>query len=290
MEKVVVTGVGGPAGRAVAAYFRQCSYTVVGTDVAAVKSDVDTFIRVPPGDAPEFSPAIFHILESEKPRLFIPTVTEELVPAARMRNAVRDLGIRMFMSDVRAVCIADDKYLTAKALAAHGVEVPRSLSDEDVENPFVAGDALGYPFVAKPRHGRGGRGVFVYRDRSEAVIESRTGVVFQEFLPGEEYDANLFAGPDGEPVVTRVLLKTALKNGIVGNAVSVTAVDQPDIARLAVRAAAALKFEGPIDIDIRRGADGIPRVLEINARVGANVLCAGGILETMLHESCKGQS
>jgi len=43
-----------------------------------------------------------------------------------------------------------------------------------------------------------------------------------------------------------------------------------DVARLAVRTVQAIGLVGPVDIDIRRDATGTPRVLEVNARFGAN--------------------
>jgi len=288
MRRVVVTGVGGPAGRAVSAFFRGCACSVIGTDIAAVNGGLDGFFLVPPGDAWEFSPAMLRILAREKPFLFVPTVTEELPQAARMKQTVRELGISMFISDFDAVRVTNDKYLTAKTLQIFGIEVPETLADEEVENALEAGETIGYPFIAKPRAGRGGRGVSVYLAPKDAAREKRRGIVYQQFLGGDEYDVNLFAYPEGTPIVTRVLLKTSLKGGIVGNAASVEIVNEPDIAALAMKAVEVLRLEGPIDIDIRRGIDGIPGIIEINARVGANVLQAEGILETMMMESLKG--
>lgn len=288
MRTVVVTGVGGPAGRAVASFFRTSSCTVIGTDITAVNTSLDRFFVIPPGDAPEFSQAILRILTREKPFLFVPTVTEELLQAARIKKVVHELGISMYIPDFEAVRIANDKYLTANTLQIFGIDVPETLAEDEVENALQAGEALGYPFIIKPRIGRGGRGVVVCMTHADAAREQRRGVVYQEFLGGEEYDVNLFVYPEGRPVVTRVLLKTSLKGGLVGNATSVEIANQPDIAAIAMRAAEALNLEGPIDMDIRRGGDGIAKILEINARVGANVLKAEGILETMMMQSIKG--
>jgi carbamoyl-phosphate synthase large subunit len=51
---------------------------------------------------------------------------------------------------------------------------------------------------------------------------------------------------------------------------------------LAISAAEALGFVGPLDIDIRRRADGTPVVLEINARFGANIAQAPRVLDAVL--------
>jgi D-alanine-D-alanine ligase-like ATP-grasp enzyme len=78
------------------------------------------------------------------------------------------------------------------------------------------------------------------------------------------------------------LEKTLLKEGIVGNALEVRRVEAPDVAELAIAAGRALGFSGPIDVDVRRRADGTPVVLEINARFGANILHAPEILDATL--------
>lgn len=285
MEKVLITGVGGPAGRAASAFFQDKGFTVIGTDITPVSTKVDEFFLVPRGDTPEFSQTIMRILATEKPLLFVPTVSEELPQAARLRSGVRALGIRMFSSGFEAVSIANDKYLTARQLAMGGVAVPRTLANEDVESAVVAGDLLGYPLVVKPRVGRGGKGVRVLFGRKEAEAETRRGIVYQEFLSGEEFDVNLFVYPEGNATIARVLLKTRLKEGIVGNALEVKPVKRADVEALAIRAASVLKLEGPIDMDIRLNSNGIPKVLEVNARVGANVLKAEGVLDTMLLQS-----
>ena len=282
MEKIVITGVGGPAGRASAVFFREAGFHIVGTDIVHVAAPVDELSIVPPGDSPEFEYALMRVLEHGKPRLFIPTVTEELPQAARLKERIRGLGVRTYLSNAEAIRIANDKYLTAIHLAFRSIAVPRTFADEDVRSAMEAGEILGYPFVAKPRVGRGGRGVKVYFSEDEAEKETRRNIVYQEFLGGEEYDVNLFAHPAGRPRASQILLKTSLKDGIVGNATGVSPVYRRDVLSLAVHAVDALNLEGPIDIDIRRDRNGAPKILDINARVGANVLMSKCVLETML--------
>ena len=287
MNKGVVTGVGGPAGRAVASIFRSSEFTVIGTDIAAVDASLDGFFLVPPGDTREFPEVMLRILERERPTLFIPTVTEELPQASRMKSIRRGLGIKIYSPDFEAVRISNDKYLTAKTLPIFGIETPRTLADSEVNSTAEAGEILGYPFIAKPGIGRGGQCVNVCLNRLYAARERREGLVYQEFLGGDEYDVSLFAYPVGGPAVARVLLKTNLRGGIVKNPTPVEVVHEAHVAELAVKTAAALELEGLIDIDIRKGSDGTPGVLETNASVGVNVLRAEGVLESMLMHAMK---
>lgn len=282
MEKILITGVGGPAGRACASFFREAGFHVIGTDIIRLDAQVDEFCVVPPGDSPEFEYAIMQILEGERPLMFVPTVTEELPQAARLKERIQGLGIRTYISNGEAIRIANDKYLTAIHLAFRSIAVPKTFADEDTKSAMEAGEILGYPFIAKPRVRRGGSGVKVYFKEGEAEEETRQNIIYQEFLGGEEYNVNLFAHPAGSPRASQILLKTSLKDGIVGNATGVSPVYRRDVLSLAVHAVDSLGLEGPIDIDIRRDMNGVPKILDINARVGANVLMSKCVLETML--------
>jgi carbamoylphosphate synthase large subunit len=92
----------------------------------------------------------------------------------------------------------------------------------------------------------------------------------------------VYLGQNGDAVVV-VLEKTELKEGIVGNAKSVRRVDATDVSDLAAAAARTVGLSGPLDIDIRRRSDGVPVVLEINARFGANIRHAPEVLEAVLN-------
>jgi carbamoylphosphate synthase large subunit len=287
MKKILITGVGGPAGKATCEYFREKGWQVIGSDIVPVETLVDRFHIVPRGDDPEFHDAILQILRDEKPALCVSTVSEELPRMARMKEEIRQLGVAFFISDPEEVDLANDKFYTAERLRELDLASPHTILATRVRTPLDVAELFGYPFLAKPRVGRGGRGVNVICTKEEAIAEVRNDIVFQEFMQGTEYDVNLFAYPSGYTRAASVLLKTALKNGIVGNAVSVHRVVHLEVAELAINAIRLLRLEGPIDMDIRLDHLGTPHILEINARVGANVLVSSEVLDelaTLSHE------
>src|SRR5207245_5474939 len=91
------------------------------------------------------------------------------------------------------------------------------------------------PILTKPRIGRAGRVVLVHKHKGQLPDVISADRVYQEFLPGEKYDANLFAKPQGNTVAV-VLRKTALKEGIVGNALEVERVEEKEVAEQIGRA------------------------------------------------------
>ncbi len=277
-ETVVVTGVGGPAGRAVRGYLRERGVRVVGTDMRVLEGDGDVRIIPPVSDA-GYWPALSALLDEVRARWLIPTVSEELPLIAERRDAIRKRGCALLISPVASVRIANDKWETARTLGARGVCVPKSYAGASKAALLAE---VAPPILSKPRVGRGGRGVTVHRAADGLPDVLSPDLIYQEFLEGQEFDVNLFAEAGGRPVVTIVLRKTALKAGSVGNAAGVERVKEGDVARLAEDAVRALSLEGPLDVDIRRGADGHPAILEINARVGANVRSADEVLDAMM--------
>ncbi len=135
--------------------------------------------------------------------------------------------------------------------------------------------------LSKPRCGRGGRGVRLLASAREIADAPADDVVWQEFAPGEEYDVNLFLERTGEVAAAAVLRKTALRDGLTGNAAGVERVEHAAVRDEAVRAARALELAGPLDVDVRLRRDGAPVILEVNARLGANALTAPEVLEAL---------
>jgi carbamoyl-phosphate synthase large subunit len=276
---VLVTGVGGPTGRAAASWLSWRDARVVGADVRLVPSPWWEARRVPALTDPAYLHALLALVDDARPTLFLPTTSEELPVIARLHGALRELGCALAMGAPSGVDVAADKLLTAAVLSWAGIPVPRSLPGATAPSELVA--ALGLPLLAKPRIGRGGRGVRVFHREDELGAPPDGDLVWQEFIPGDEYDVNLFVEPSGDAAASVVLRKIGLRDGETGNALGVERVDRPAVREVAVRAARALELAGPVDVDVRLRRDGTPVILEVNARLGANSLSATEVLEAL---------
>lgn len=281
-NSVLVTGIGGPAGKCATSYLIDKGCAVIGADMRAVSSNVEHFFEVPAAGDASFIPAIQKIVRDFDVSLLVPTVSEELPIFAREKAAFASLGCHVMIGPYQAVDIANDKLKTAQFLAQHGVAVPLSLPGDAPHTDVL--ETLGLPIIAKPRISRGGRGVVLYSSPGELAQEQRNNIVYQEFMSGEEYDVNLFVSHDGKLQSCVVLRKTSLREGVVGNALGVERTQREDIAQLCSRAVRALGLVGPADIDVRVDASGIPRLLEINARLGANALSASEVIDDLLSD------
>lgn len=286
--RVLVTGAGGPAGRAVAAQLKDRGIPVLGTDIRDLPAGAGvTAVRVPAASDPELVSALRRLVAAEGINLVIPTVSEELPQLAAFRAGFgRD--VRVIIGEPGAVALANDKLYTAWQLASAGVPVPRFGVPGDFASADAAMQALGGPVVVKPRVSRGGRGVLVV-DGSRDVDWRHLpdGQIVQEFIPGTEYGPMVFGTPARNSVAPFVVVveKTELAQGNVGNAVSTRRVEvgeATDVGNVAMAAVRELGLAGPVDVDVRRRADGTPVVLEVNARFGANSERAPELLDAVL--------
>ena len=280
MSKILVTGVGGPAGRSVTSLLLEQGVYVVGTDMKLVEMDGIRFYQVPQADDPRLLSEVYAIAKQEKVDLVIPTVSEELPVFSTSWQWHAELPL--LISSAKAVETANDKYLTSLALSNANVSVPRYCLPSQLYSPDDLAGRIGWPCISKPRVGRGGREVLLHdEDDWLAILTLGDNYILQEFADGTDYAPNVYVSPDGQSTVI-VLEKTELKEGKVGNAKSVRRAQDEDVAELAKAAAQAVGLVGPLDIDIRRKSDGRPVVLEINARFGANIRYAPEVFEAAL--------
>ena len=283
MSSFLVTGVGGPAGGNVSGLLLGRGHRLVGTDVRQISLPGIQFRLVPRANDPDFLASILTIAESLNINYIIPTVSEELPVFARGWMWAERFPVAV--GSAQAVTIADDKYLTAQALSAAHVPVPRFVLPSQVRSAEDLARLIGWPCISKPRIGRGGREVAWHPEQDWPLIAALDdNSILQEFAPGTDFAPNVFIPKTGDGGCVVVIEKTELKQGIVGNARSVRRVEDVEVGNVALAAARAAGLTGALDIDIRRKANGQPVVLEINARFGANIRHAPEILEAFLKD------
>ncbi len=300
MVTLLITGAGGPAGRALGNQLDALGSTDplfrwVGVDIVELHDpDYPVTDLVPRADDPAYPVGMRTVFERHRPDLILPTVTEELPQIAVLAEALKPHTRAsaphgpVVVSSAAATAIAGDKLLTMWALDAAGVAVPRYAPATDFPDVATALAWAGGPLVVKPRASRGGRGVvLVERPTDLDWAATDSSHIVQTFAAGTEYNPQVYRSPRTGEATVIVLRKTVLKQGRVGNAAATERLADgaaPEIATIAVAAAEALDLVGPLDLDVRLDDDGTPRVLEVNARFGANSAHAPELLGEVLGE------
>ncbi|MET3811390.1 ATP-grasp domain-containing protein [Arthrobacter sp. UYEF3] len=286
--RALVTGAGGPAGQAITTQLKARGVPVLGTDIRELPEGAGvTVVRVPEASDPEMVPALRRLVAVEDVNLVIPTVGEELPQLAAARAGFGP-DVRVVIGDPGPVALAGDKLYTAWQLQSAGVPVPRFGVPRDFASADAAMEALGGPVVVRPRTAGGWRGA-IFVDGSGEVDWHHlpTGQIVQEFIPGTEYGPMVFGTPahNAAPPFVIVVEKTEMAHGIAGNASAarrVEAGEAIDAGNAALAAVRVLGLTGPVDVVVRRRADGTPVVLEVNARFGANSGLVPELLDAVL--------
>jgi carbamoyl-phosphate synthase large subunit len=265
MTRVLVTGAGGPAGVAV------IRSLLARGDVAVHAADMDRWASgiylvepdrrrlVPPGLADEFVDDVVATCERDRIEVLFPTVDVELPRLAEARERLAAVGTVLASPSLATLETALDKLTLARACAGH-LRVPRT------ELLGAAGYDEGwtYPVIVKPRRGAGSRGVRLVTDHAELVAVSATeDLLVQELLPGDEYSVDVLADLDGHVVAAVPRARLRVDSGV---SVAGVTIHDEDLVATASAVARVIGLTTVANVQLKRDADGVPALLEVNPR------------------------
>ncbi len=263
--RVLVTGAGGPAAIAV--------MRSLGKDpeVRLIAADMDPWAAglylvpapdrtlIPAGAARGFAQVLLERARRLSADVVIPTVDAELRPLAAARAAFASAGIALMLPPEQALHVILDKL----ALARHcegTVRVPRTeqfLPGLDPEN-------WAYPVVVKPRTGSGSRDIRVLASAAELDAAERSGdLIVQEYLPGDEYSIDVFAGLPGHVVAAVPRLRAKVDSGI---SVAGRTVRDPELEEFGAAVARVTGLQFIANVQAKRDRAGRAALLEVNPR------------------------
>jgi carbamoyl-phosphate synthase large subunit len=261
--RILMTGAGGPSAISVwKSLSAQHEIHMADMDPCAAGLYLvaeDRRLLVPRGDAPELVPALLAACQARKIDLMLPTVDAEFVPLAQARADFEALGVALPISPLDCLRICRDKHeLLARVKGI--VPVP----EYEPLTPEAAVRVTSFPRFVKPRLGAGSRGAEKITRREDLDALPQDGsILVQEYLPGEEYSVDVYVRGDGRVIaaVPRERMKT--DSGI---AVTARTVDVPEVIEAARRVAEEIGVRYVANVQFKRAADGIFKLLEVNPR------------------------
>lgn len=260
--RVLVTGVGGPAGVAVLRSLLRRS------DVDVFAGDMDGWASglylVPaerrrilsPGLSPDFVDGIRQLCLDDSIDVVISTVDVELPPLAARRD---ELGAVLAAPSVETLDVTLDKWeLALRCAPLLRVPVTRLLNSEGMALRW------NFPVIVKPRRGAGSRGVRLVSDRATLLaMDPDDALIIQEHLPGEEYSVDVLADGDGSVVAAVPRTRTRVDSGV---SIAGQTVHDEGLEQTAAAVARAIGLRGVANVQLRRDAEGVPALLEVNPR------------------------
>lgn len=261
--RILVTGIGGAPGFDLARALIRRGYHVIGTDANPLAWGLQlpglTPRTMPHADDPDYSADLLRLCRDLRPDAILSTVEQELTHLVTVREKLVDLGIRMWLPDIRAVDACADKARLHAILTDHHIPTPRTFHPHQGDE---IPDEL--PLVVKPRRGQGTRDVHYCWTRKQALTlcELIPEPIVQERLDGSEFTADCLVDRDGRSSVVlrhRLLVKGGL------SMVSRTFHNQA-VTDLVIETLAAVGIVGPCCVQGFLCEDRI-LITEINARI-----------------------
>jgi carbamoyl-phosphate synthase large subunit len=262
MTRVLVTGAGGPAGVAV------IRSLLTRDDVEVFAADMDGWASglylvpaaqrriVPRGDSVEFVDALIAMCADDAIDVLFSTVDAELPPLARRRD---ELAATLAAPPLDTLVTCIDKALLAERCAP----LLRTPITRLVGEASRAYD-WDFPIIVKPRSGAGSRGVRLVHSREALeALGDDDSLIAQENLPGEEYSVDVLADSSGHVVAAVPRTRTRVDSGV---SIAGRTVHDSDLESTAAAAARAVGLIGVANVQLRRDVNGLPALLEINAR------------------------
>jgi carbamoyl-phosphate synthase large subunit len=214
---------------------------------------------IPRGDSPELVPALLEACQLHRIEALLPTVDAELAPVAAEHARFAAIGVQLPISPVECLRICRDKQLLMEAVKG-SVPIP----ENEPLTQAVADRVSFYPRLVKPRSGAGSRGVAKINSRDDLAALPKDGsYLLQEFLPGEEYSVDVYVARDGRVVGAVPRERMKIDSGI---AVASRTLNVPEVIRSAVRTAEIIGIRGTANVQFKRAADGVFKLLEVNPR------------------------
>lgn len=267
--RIFLTGAGGAGTIEVIRSLRATGrYFVITGDAspyAAGYALADRSYVMPWASDDRYEAAMRSILADERPDFVVPLIDEEIPLVHRL--VAREFPDARVVAPRLEFCEDTlDKWRMAVCMREHGLSVAET---------WLATDTAGarFPAIVKPRVGRGSRGFAVVetRDRLAEYLD-RTGeapdrFIVQEKLEGREFTTSAVVALGG-PLLAVVPKEAAVKKGITQLGITRRV---PAIDTLIAGIQDHLHADGPFNVQLMLGSDGVPRVFEINPRYSTTV-------------------
>jgi biotin carboxylase len=223
--------------------------------------------------------AVLRICEQEKIDTIFPSFDPHVYVFSKNKERFEKLGIVIPIPDYDVVTTPLDKYRTIQAAKEVGFPCPKTYLPRCEHDLRKIADELGFPLVIKPRFTSAGRGMRMVGDFREllenvrSVCEYQTMPIVQEYIPGKQ-NQNYYLVLDRKGewksffcATNLYLCRLAQTLASAGESIAPN-----DYVQDAIKLVRGLGWWGGATLQVKIDSrDGIPKLMEINPRLGVNL-------------------
>lgn len=284
---VLVPGAAGPAGINTIKSLKMAGFggKILATDSSSLSAGffmADINEIIPQADEHSFLDRLFQIVKMYQVEVLMPSSGSDIYPYSENRKQLAEMGAEAIVSDRDKLEICRDKMLTFQTLSNKFI-LPFTTAESDKIDTF--------PVLAKPRFGKGSRGIVKIDDESDLryIISKRDDLVFQEYLPGTEYTVDVLSDLDGKPIIAVPRIRMQTKAGISTKG---RVLRDPALEMECMKIAELVGIRGPCCMQMKESAEGRLKLIEINPRMGGGTIftsLAGANFPAMLLDMIEGR-
>ena len=284
---VLVPGAAGPAGINTIKSLKMAGFggKILATDSSSLSAGffmADINEIIPQADEHSFLDRLFQIVKMYQVEVLMPSSGSDIYPYSENRKQLAEMGAEAIVSDRDKLEICRDKMLTFQTLSNKFI-LPFTTAESNRIDTF--------PVLAKPRFGKGSRGIVKIDDESDLkyIISKRDDLVFQEYLPGTEYTVDVLSDLDGKPIIAVPRIRMQTKAGISTKG---RVLRDPALEMDCMKIAELVGIRGPCCMQMKESAEGRLKLIEINPRMGGGTIftsLAGANFPAMLLDMIEGR-
>jgi predicted ATP-grasp superfamily ATP-dependent carboligase len=233
-------------------------------------------------DPTAFAAAVLEFVDKHPTPVVLPSSDGAIAALLPWREKLADRGSLLALPSDAALEIANDKGRTLDLALRLGIDQPRTMRLECVDDVAVMLSRFELPVVLKPTSSWAPQAVRRLKaaevvDESEAVEITRTildagaHVLAQQWIGGRREGVTLFVA-NGEILASLAHVEHRTSPALGGASVLRETMAMPeDVYNVSVRLVDAVGLEGYAEIEFRRDSDGRPLLMEINARLTGSI-------------------
>ncbi|VFJ12347.1 ATP-grasp domain-containing protein [Candidatus Nitrosocosmicus franklandus] len=269
ISTVLIPGASAPAGINTIKSLRLSGFKgkILSTDSNSLSAGFylsDFYEVIPEAEADNYLEVLLNIIDKYSIQVLMPSSGYDIFPFSEHKSKLKKHGVFPVVSDRKILEICRDKISTFNNLKTEFRLPFTTLNPEEVSV---------YPVIAKPRYGKGSRDIVQVNDEQDLryVSSKFSDMIYQEYLPGDEYTIDVMSDLEGNPIVSVPRIRVQTKSGISTKGKIV--LDKYLIEE-SMKIVRKLRIIGPSCIQMKKDKLGEFKLVEINPRLGGGTIFA----------------